>query len=61
MKNLSNYEIHEALNGLWNAYNTLNDNYLHVKNVYPDVLKTIEKKIEKFTNELEKRYNEKTI
>jgi len=58
MKNLSNYEISEALNGLWNAYNTLNDNYLHVKNVYPDVLKTIEKKIEKFTNELEKRYNE---
>lgn len=55
MKNLSNYEINEALNCLCELSDRIKYDYLHVSNVMATELKYIDSKIAKLYKELEKR------
>ncbi len=54
MKNLSNYEINEALNCLCELSNRISD-YSHVSMALKDELKVIDDKINKLYKELENR------
>ena len=57
MKKLSNYEINEALNCLYEVLNRMEHDYFHINNVINHEIKAIEKKIAKLYKELEKREN----
>jgi len=58
LNRMSDNELSETLNALHEAKNRLEQDYCHVSEYYPTVLKEINKQIDKYYIEERKRENE---